>query len=211
MPGTWSLAVSGRIWRPRPWAQTSTTSAQLPLMNRPYCLIHTALRPSPPEKLVCMAVWTRSLDPGRRTQMTWPTPLPSIATCGLRCSLTLATAWRVFRTSTSHLWYPIPHRPWCRGHRRTWVSTTPLRSSEVCPSYLHPPPLHRAPQLFQDPERGQAIRLCTTKSQGHLSGLTEISQLTQHKALYPSGMRPTSTKWGWAAQGPTGLTANVDH
>lgn len=75
MRDTWSLDVSGHIWRHHLQSQRSITFVQLPLMSRPYCLIRTALRQSPLEKLVCTVVWRQSLDLGQGTQMTWPTPL----------------------------------------------------------------------------------------------------------------------------------------
>lgn len=70
MPDTWSLDVSGHIWSHRLGSQRSITFAQLPLMNHPYGLIHTAQKQSPLEKLACTVVWRQSLDLGQGTQMT---------------------------------------------------------------------------------------------------------------------------------------------
>lgn len=70
MPDTWSLDVSGHIWRHLLQSQRSITFVQLPLMSRPYYLTRTALRQSPLEKLVCTVVWNQSLDLEQEIQMT---------------------------------------------------------------------------------------------------------------------------------------------
>lgn len=68
MADTWNLDVNGHTWRHQLQSRRSITFVHLLLTNHLYCLIHTALRRSLPERLVCMAAWKQSL--GQQTGMT---------------------------------------------------------------------------------------------------------------------------------------------
>lgn len=196
---TWSWGVSVRTWRRRPPSRRSITFVPRLPTSRRCSRAPTVTRPSPPERPACTAGWRRSLDLGRATSMT--APLPSIATCGQRCSRTLATPWTASPTSPSQLTSPTPppspplchtlRPPWHPGRSRIWRSTTQLRCSEVSLSYLHRPPPALPPHWR--PETGQTIQLCTTRSRGHRYDLTESSQRSPRRA--PSGIHPSSTKW----------------
>lgn len=198
--GTWSEDASDRVWRPRPACRRSTTSAPLRPTSRPCCLTRTAPRPSTLGKLACTAAWRPSPEPAEGTRTM------STATCGPRCSPTLGTPWRGFRTSPSQPTLPTPplfppwcrtrHRPSRRGLRLTWGFTTPLQSSGGCP--LSPPRLPPRPALQRswDQGTGRSTRRPTTGSPARRSALKEISPATIRKARYPSESRRFSTKWG---------------
>lgn len=215
--GTWSWDANDPIWTHQPLRfPKSTTSAPLLHTSHPCYPIHTATKHWDLEKHACMGEW-RERREAQWVRMTYQPP-PWTATCGHRCSRTLATACRLWRPCSTNLslptsaaqplprlWYPTTLRP-CSvriRHLPTWWLSP--RSGSCRPHRLHhrPPPPPPPPPPVTEPH----IPPCFTGSQRRRCVRKGISQAMRPTTPHQHENRPINTKLDWPVLDHIGLTA----